>query len=370
MVFDPARLAIPGVLGLKPYEGGKPIEELAREYGIRDAIKLASNENPLGPSPRALEAMQAHRSELARYPDGNGLALKAALAAKLGVHKTQITLGNGSNEILELAARCFVNAGQQIMYSQHSFAVYPLVTQAIGAEAVVVPARAWGHDLEAMAAAVTPNTRLVFIANPNNPTGTWFTGETLLRFLAALPQGLVVVLDEAYYEYVEQAEYPDSLKLLAQHPNLIITRTFSKAYGLAGLRIGYGISSAAIADLLNRLRQPFNNNAQALLAAEAALADSAHLSASVALNSAGMAQYLAAVETLGLQAIPSVGNFLSIDLGREAAPVYEAMLRQGVIVRPIANYGMPRHLRITIGTEAENQRCLQALARALETVSV
>ena len=365
MAFDPLRLAVDGVRGLQPYEPGKPMEALERELGLRDIIKLASNENPLGPGPRALEAVRAQVPDIGRYPDGNGFALKQALSRHLGVDPACLTLGNGSNDILELLARAFLAPEHEVVFSEHAFAVYPIVTQAAGARAVVTPARDWGHDLEAMAAALTPRTRLVFIANPNNPTGTWLRADALEHFLDSTPEHVLVVIDEAYFEYVQEPDYPDALSWLPRYPNLVLTRTFSKAHGLAGLRVGYGISRPQVADLLNRVRQPFNVNSLALAAAEAALGDAAHLQRSTALNREGMARLVAGFEDLGLGYIPSVANFISVDVGRPGTEVYQALLRRGVIVRPVANYGMPRHLRVTVGLPEENARFLDALAAVL-----
>jgi histidinol-phosphate aminotransferase len=353
-------LATPGVRGLQPYVPGKPIEELEREYGVKNVIKLASNENPLGPSPKALAAAQAALVDIARYPDGGGFALKRALATKLGVLPEQVTLGNGSNDILEFAARAFVTAQDEVIFSQHAFAVYPIVTQAVGARAVEVPARDWAHDLDAMRAAITPRTRLIFIANPNNPTGTWLRRAALEAFLDKVPGSVIVVVDEAYFEYVEASDYPNTVAWLARYPNLVCARTFSKIYGLAGLRVGYGVSSAAIADILNRVRQPFNVNSVAQAAALAALGDDTHLDKARRVNTDGMRQLVQGFEQLGLDYIPSVGNFVCVEVG-EAGRVYEQLLRAGVIVRPVASYGMPRHLRVTVGLPAENQRFLEAL---------
>ncbi len=354
-------LAVPGVRGLHPYQPGKPIEELEREYGIKQAIKLASNENPLGPGAEALAAIRGELDELARYPDGNGFALKTALARKHGVASTQITLGNGSNEVLEFVARTFVLPKHEVVFSEHAFAVYPLVTQAIGAKAVVTPAKDWRHDLDAMAAAMTARTRVVFVANPNNPTGTWINARTLEQFLQRTPAHVVVVVDEAYAEYVDERDYPNTIPWVARFPNLVVARTFSKVHGLAGLRVGYGVSTPEMAELLNRVREPFNVNSLALAAAEAALSDDAHVSRSLAMNRNGMQQLVRAFDDMGLAYIPSVANFISVDVGRPAAGVYEALLRQGVIVRPVANYGMPNHLRVTIGRSEENERFIEAL---------
>jgi histidinol-phosphate aminotransferase len=369
--MNPDELALPCVRQLTPYLPGKPIGELQRELGLQQIVKLASNENPLGPSPQALQALQASLGELHRYPDGGGFELKSALAARLGVQAEQITLGNGSNDVLDLVARVFLARDVSAIFSQHAFAVYPIATQSVGARARVAKAHdgsrgpCYGHDLAAMAALVDDATRVVFIANPNNPTGTYLKREELAAFLDRLPQHVIVVLDEAYFEYVQEPDYPDGLNWLPDHPNLIVTRTFSKAYGLAGLRVGYAISSLAIADLLNRVRQPFNVNAPALAAARGALGDSAHLASSVRLNQSGLAQLGQALAQRQLAFIPSVGNFISVDVGQEAGPVYQSLLRQGVIVRPIANYGLPRHLRVTIGSETESAFFLTALDRVL-----
>lgn len=362
------QLALAGVQQLVPYKAGKPITELERELGLSQIIKLASNENPLGPSKKALAAISLALPELALYPDGSGFALKQALAKKYALTSEQITLGNGSNEILELVARAFLAPGFEAVFSQHAFAVYPIVTQAVGATAVVVPAIHYGHDLTAMLQAITPQTRVVFIANPNNPTGTLLSQASLRQFLAALPDTVVCVLDEAYFEFVGAKEPINSIDWLSEFPHLLITRTFSKAYGLAGLRVGYGMSGLALADILNRVRQPFNNNSLALVAAEAALDDNEHLQATIKVNDQGMQQLTEGFKALGLEWIPSAGNFVSVDIQRPALPIYEALLHKGVIVRPIGVYEMPNHLRISIGTEAENQQFLQALTEVLAHV--
>jgi histidinol-phosphate aminotransferase len=361
-------LALAGVQQLVPYVPGKPVEELQRELGLAEVIKLASNENPLGTGKRVAAAIAATVPELTRYPDGSGFNLKAALSAKLGVSPQQITLGNGSSEILELVARTFVGTEHEVVFSQHAFALYPILTQAVGAKARVAPAKDYGHDLDVMLSLITKQTRLVFIANPNNPTGTQLAKAELESFIAALPAHVVCILDEAYHEFVNPELRIESLHWPEQHPNLIITRTFSKAYGLAGLRIGYGISSVDVADLLNRVRQPFNSNMLALAAAEAALDDLEYLAETVAANNAGMLQLTTAFKNLGLGWIPSAGNFVSVDLQRPALPIYEALLGKGVIVRPVANYEMPQHLRVSIGTTRENQIFIDALTQVLSGV--
>lgn len=368
---DILKLATRGVQALKPYAPGKPLSELEREYGISDAVKLASNENPLGPGAAVIEALQSQFSEIARYPDGNGFALKAALARKLGVSSESITLGNGSNDVLELVARAFLSSDTSAVFSAHAFAVYPLVTQAIGARCNVAPAHdgtggpRFGHDLDAMYAAIDADTRVVFIANPNNPTGTWLPKARLRAFVEKVPAHVIVVVDEAYFEYVGEPDYPNAMEWIDDFPNLLVTRTFSKAYGLASLRVGYGVSRPRLADVLNRVRQPFNVNSFAQAAAVAALADEDHLVRGVSLNNEGMQLLTAGFERLGLDYIPSVGNFISVDVKRDPADVYEALLRNGVIVRPVDNYGMPGYLRISIGLPEENQRFLTALEKVL-----
>lgn len=367
MSCDFLAMAQPGVQKLSPYVPGKPVDELARELNLDPAgiVKLASNENPLGPSPRVLEAVRGELAELTRYPDGNGFVLKQRLAQRYAVQIEQVTLGNGSNDILELVARAYLAPGLNAVFSAHAFAVYPIATQAVGAQGKVVPARDYGHDLDAMLAAIDENTRVVFIANPNNPTGTWFDADALTRFLSQVPESVLVVLDEAYIEYAEGGDLPDGLDFLAAHPNLLVSRTFSKAYGLAALRVGYAISSARIADVLNRVRQPFNVNSLALAAACAALDDAEYLMASRQANTAGMRQLESAFAELGLRWIPSKGNFVAVDFARDAAPINQALLREGVIVRPVAGYGMPTFLRISIGTEAENARFIEVLRKVL-----
>lgn len=364
-------LAPAHIRAIAPYQPGKPISELAREMGLREAdiVKLASNENPLGVSPKARAAIAACLDQVALYPDGNGFELKSALADKLDVDIAGIVLGNGSNDVLELAARALLGPGASAVYSEHAFAVYPLAIQAAGARGIAVPARDYGHDLAAMRAAIVDDTRLVFIANPNNPTGTLLGAAELHGFLASLPETVAVVLDEAYGEYLDGDQRAPSLAWLAEFPNLILTRTFSKAYGLAGLRVGYALAHREVADLLNRVRQPFNVNSLALAGAAAALDDDAFLARAKALNDAGMAQLLAGCARLGLNHIPSHGNFVCIEVGGDAsaaAKIFQALLQRGVIVRPVANYGLPTFLRVSIGLPEQNARFLAVLAEILE----
>ena len=356
---------LPYVRAISPYLPGKPITELAREMGIPvdKIVKLASNENPLGMSPRAKAALEKAAGTLERYPDD--FDLKKALADHTGLGVERIVLGNGSNDVLDLIARVFLAPGRSAVFSQHAFAVYPLATLSTGAELIVVPAKDFGHDLDAMQAAIRSDTRIVWIANPNNPTGTFLPYPQLKVFLQAVPQDVVVVLDEAYNEYLPVADRVDTVGWLAEFPNLVITRTFSKIYGLAGLRIGYALAAAEIADLMNRVRQPFNCNNLALAAAVAALDDHEFVARSFELNRNGIAQILAGLKRHGLSHIPAHGNFITFKVA-DAAGVNQRLLKQGVIVRPIGGYGMPDWLRVTIGTESENTRFLDALEVALK----
>ncbi|CAA0078235.1 Histidinol-phosphate aminotransferase [Zhongshania aliphaticivorans] len=361
MTCDVFAIANVGVQGLHPYQPGKPIEELQRELGLDSVVKLASNENPLGPSSLAAAAAQASLKQLHLYPDASGFELKNKLAEKLSVGVDQFTLGNGSNDVLDLIARTFLSAGSSAVFSQYAFIVYPIAVQAVGARAIITPAKDWGHDLDAMAAAIEADTKVVFIANPNNPTGNYLNRDALAAFLAKVPEHVIVVLDEAYIEYAEVDDFPDGLTFLAEYSNVIVTRTFSKAYGLAGLRIGYGVSSPQIADLLNRVRAPFNVSIPAMSAALAVLDDHDYLRRSQQVNSAGVKQLCAGFDDLGLPYIPSMGNFVAVELPCDAMPVYQALLQKGVIVRPVGVYQMPKHLRVSVGLEQENMRFLAAL---------
>ncbi|MFN7835013.1 MAG: histidinol-phosphate transaminase [Burkholderiaceae bacterium] len=367
------------IRAIAPYQAGKPIAELAREYGLEQSaiIKLASNENPLGMSPKALQALQSVGDglghglghELGRYPDANGFYLKAALARKYAVPTDWLTLGNGSNDILELAALAFLTPGVNALYSDHAFAVYALATQARGAGAVVVPARALGHDLPAMLAGIDGQVRLVFIANPNNPTGTLLGGAAIADFLAGVPEDVVVVLDEAYNEYLAPEQRYDAIEFVRRHPNLLLSRSFSKAYGLAGLRVGYGVAQPGLTELLNRVRQPFNVNTLAQAAAAAALFDDAFLRQTYDLNQTGLRLLEAGFRALQLEFVPSAGNFVLVKVGNTpdaGQRVFVELLRRGIIVRPVGNYGLPQWLRVSVGLPAENAAFLAALPLALQ----
>ncbi len=361
-------LAAPGVQSLQPYLPGKPVEELERELGISGSIKLASNENPLGAGEKALQAIQQCYRDINSYPDGSAYKLGEKLAARYHIAPSCLTFGNGSNDVLELIARAFLAPGQSAVYSQYAFAVYPIVVQATGAKANIATAyddahktMPLGHDPDALIDSIDETTRVVFIANPNNPTGTWMDVNTVEAMLDRIPPDVIVVLDLAYLEYMDDDLKPDINHLLETYENVIITGTFSKVYALAGLRIGYGISHPDIADLLNRVRQPFNTNLIAQAAALAALDDEDHLLRSIRLNNEGKAFLQREFDRLGLAYLPSMGNFLAVNLGQTAAPVYDALLKQGIIVRPVANYQMPNYLRITVGTAEQNNRLIEAL---------
>jgi len=357
--------AAPGLASLKPYVPGKPLSELERELGITGSIKLASNENPLGPSPRVRAVLEAQVANLTRYPDGGAFELRRALAARHDVDAACVTVGNGSNDVLDMVARVFLWAGRQSLFSQYAFAVYPISSMAVGATLLIAPAVDYGHDLRAMRAMVSQQTGVIWIANPNNPTGTRLNKVDLREFVESVPSEVIVVVDEAYFDYVQDDDFPDASQWLGDFPNLIVTRTFSKAYGLAALRVGYGLSHPDVADLLNRVRQPFNVDSFAQAAALAALDDQDYLRRSVEINDQGMQQLVAGVRRLGLDFIPSAGNFLTIDLGRDAGPVDQALLRMGVVTRQVANYGLPNHLRVSVGLGDENARFLEALEQVL-----
>jgi histidinol-phosphate aminotransferase len=368
MLIDLCELSPSYVRSIAPYQPGKPVSELAREMGLEESgiVKLASNENPLGIGPRTRAAIERALGDIARYPDGNGYELKLALSRRYGVEMSALVLGNGSNDVLELVALAFLGPGRAAVMSQHAFAVYPLATQARGARAIVVPAKSYGHDLDAMAKAVDDETYVVWAANPNNPTGTLASPDEVEAFLRKVPERVLVVIDEAYNEYIKADLRTDTLKLLKRHPNLVVTRTFSKAYGLAGLRVGYALAHPSVADVMNRVRQPFNVNSIELSAAAAALDDMEFVARSYAENLNGLRQLAEGAQALGLDYIPSYGNFLTIRVGK-AQEVFKRLLRRGVIVRPVGGgYGLPEHLRVTTGTAAENERFLGALAAAMK----
>ncbi len=363
----------PGVRELHPYEPGMPVEELQRRLGVSNAIKLASNENPLGPSPKVKAALAAaSEGNLALYPDDGGFRLKAKLAALHGVGPESITLCNGSNTLLDLVARVFLGPGRAAMYSKYAFAVYPLVTLAQSAEAIVVPAlppdstMPYGDDVDAMLRMLRPDVAVIFIATPNNPTGTWVEAAAFERFMAQVPAHTVVVLDEAYHHFQDPAQRIDSDALMRRYPNLMITRTFSKVHGIAALRVGYGVAHPKLTDLLHRVRQPFNNGSLALLAAELALEDTDHVARCVQLNAQERTRVTQALKAMGLRVLPTQGNFVTVDFAKPSAPVHQALLEQGVIVRPMGSYLLPNFLRVSIGTEAENDRFLASLKKAVQ----
>ncbi len=365
-------IAAPGIAGLKPYVPGKPVEELERELGISDSVKLASNENPLGPSPLGRAAAEQAMAEVHIYPDDTAFRLRGKLAERHGLTTGQVLIGRGSSEILDMVARCFLHPGVNSVFSAHAFAMYPIFSQAVGAELRAAPAlpgdhlnMPYGHDLDAMAAAIDGDTRVVFIANPNNPTGTWLCREELKGFIEQVPEHVVVVLDEAYAEYVQESDYPNGIDWVAEHPNLLVTRTFSKIYGLAGLRCGWAVGNTDLIAVLNRVRHPFNLPGPALAGAAAALDDEDFVVRSIQVNEAGMEQLATGLEDLELASLPSVGNFLCTRVWRDGRAVYQALLREGVIVRPVDGYGLPEYLRITIGTEQDNERVLAALRTVL-----
>lgn len=352
------------------YPPGKPIEDVQREYGLDSVIKLASNENPCGPSPKAIKAMIQAASEMHMYPDGNGFYLKQALSKRFGFPSEMIILGNGSDEISDMLAIAYLGPDDNLVCSEHDFISYKLAAQMMGATCKEVPLANWHINIDGMLKAIDAKTRLVCIANPSNPIGTMATKKELDRFFAKVPPTTLVLLDEAYVEYVESLDYCEGMKYLKKHPNLIVTRTFSKAYGLAGLRIGYGFANPEIIKNLDRVRPPFNANRMSQIAAMAALGDAAFIRRSVEVNKKGRKMLYDTFTKMGLSFIPSQTNFVLIDTGRSGAAVNESLLRQGVIVRPMGGYGLPSHIRITIGTTAENRRLIGALKRTLKEVAV
>ena len=351
----------PSIDTIQPYQGGKPIEEVRRELGITDIIKLASNENPLGPSPLAMQAISESVTQVHLYPDGNAYYLKEDLAASLGISAEHLILGNGSNDVLQLVAEAYVAPGDEVIYAAGAFVVYSLVTKLCSATAGVVPMVEHTHDLSAMAAAITDKTKVIFVANPNNPTGTMVTADETAAFMERVPDDVLVVFDEAYYEYVDRSDYPRTLPYVLEGRNFIITRTFSKIYGLAGLRIGYGIAPPPLVETLNRVRQPFNCSLVGQAAAQAALKDTAHVTKSREQNAIGKAFLYDAFDNIGLRYVESEGNFIMLHLEQSGTDVTDALLKEGVIVRPIGGYGYPNAVRVTIGTQQENEKFITAL---------
>ncbi len=366
-IMDIRDLVPEHILEITPYQPGKPVEELQRELGITDCIKLASNENPLGSSPKAIEAMKEAILHAELYPDGGCYYLKDAISKKHGFPPSHIFVGNGSDEVIELLMRALLTPADDIVISQYSFIVYKLAALGIGCTINAVPPKAdYTHDLEAMTDAITDKTKMIFVDNPTNPLGTMVTQAEFDAFMQRVPERVMVISDEAYDEYVESGEFPDSLHYLREGRRIGIFKTFSKIYGLAGLRVGYGLMPEEIVDAENRIRPPFNVNAIAQAAALAALSDTEHVQKSREMNSQGKAYLYKAFEELGVSYIPTQGNFVTIDVKRDAAPIYQALLEQGVIVRPVKGYGLPNHLRITIGTDAQNARLIEALHKTLD----
>lgn len=355
------------ILQITPYQPGKPIEELERELGITGSIKMASNENPLGPSPKAVEAMKDAILRANMYPDGGSFYLKSALSKKYGLPSSQIIVGNGSNEAIEILMRTVLTPSDEVVISEYSFIVYKLIAQAMGVKRNIVPTKDdYSHDLDAMADAITEKTKIVFVDNPNNPTGTMVNQEAFDRFMKRVPERVVVAVDEAYDDYVDAADFPNSLPYLNAGRRIVIFKTFAKIYGLGGVRLGCGLGPVELVDATNRIREPFNVNAIAQAAGVAALSDTEHVQKSKEVNAKGKAYLSKSFEEMGLPYIPTQANFITIDMGRDAAPVYQDLLKLGVIVRPIKGYGLPNHLRVTIGTEEQNTRFIEALKTVLK----
>lgn len=350
---------------ITPYPPGKPTEELERELGIKNSIKLASNENPLGPSQRALDAARTAIETVNRYPDGGAYYLREKLARFFDRDMEEIVLGNGSNELIEMIVHVFVEPGDEAIMSDQAFIIYQMSVQCVGGRNVVVPPKGFGHDLQAMADRVTKRTRILFIANPNNPTGTICTRTEFEAFLARVPEDVLVIMDEAYFEYVIDPEYPDSLDYQRMHPNIVTLRTFSKIHGLAGLRLGYAIADRAIVEAVNKVRAPFNVNSIAQAAAMAAVDDKEHIEETREMNTQGLEKLSEGFRALGLDYVPSHANFILVNVGRDGGEVYGKLLHHGVIVRPMKGYGLPDHLRVTVGTDAENDRALKAFGEVL-----
>ena len=363
--MDIKELVNKGIDDLSPYEPGKPIEDLERELGINNAIKLASNENPMGPSPRIFDSIEAVLKETHRYPDGNATRLKSTIGRKFNVKDEQVTIGNGSNDIIEFVARIFLSIVDSAIYSEHAFAVYPLVVRAVGAKGIEVPAKNFSHDLDQMLESIQDNTKLIFIANPNNPTGSFIEYDQLISFLEKVPEKIIVLLDQAYFEYSSFETKDIEFDILSRFPNLIMSRSFSKAYGLAGFRVGFCVSSREIADYLNRVRQPFNANSLALYAAEKALEDQDFIDKCLQLNLEQKEILFEALASLGYDCLPSKGNFISFDCKQDSREAFNKLLVEGVIVRSLAVYKMPNYLRVSVGLPEENLVFLEKIKQTL-----
>ncbi len=363
--MDLKKLVNKGIDGLSPYEPGKPIEDLERELGIKNAVKLASNENPVGPSPKIIDSIEKIVKETHRYPDGNATRLKAKISRKFNILENQVTVGNGSNDIIEFVARSFLGPNDSAVYSEHAFAVYPLVVRAVGAMGIEVPAKNFSHDLEAMLDSIEENTKLIFIANPNNPTGSFIEQSELLNFLEKVPEEIIVLLDQAYFEYSSFETSDLEFDVLERFPNLVISRSFSKAYGLAGFRVGYSVSSIEIADYLNRVRQPFNANSLALYAAEIALDDDQFIKKCLELNFEQKQILFNGLQASGFECLPSRANFISFDCGEDSNDAFNKLLLEGVIVRSLRVYKMPNFLRVSVGLPEENLTFLEKIKSTL-----
>ena len=359
--MDLKKIVNKGINDLSPYEPGKPIEDLERELGIKNAVKLASNENPVGPSPRVLQSIENILKNTHRYPDGNATKLKEVIGRKFSVKPNQVTIGNGSNDIIEFIARSFLGTDDSAIYSEHAFAVYPLVVKAVGAEGIEVPAKNFSHDLDAMLDSIKSNTKIIFIANPNNPTGSFIGRAEILKFLDKVPEDIIVLLDQAYFDYSSFEDSDVDFDVLNNYPNLVMSRSFSKAYGLAGFRIGYSVSSEDIANYLNRVRQPFNANSLALFAAEQAIEDEEFMKKCLQLNLEQKKVLYKGLESLGFHCLPSKGNFISFDCKEDSTGLFNRLLSQGVIVRTLGVYKMPNFLRVSVGLPEENLIFLEKL---------
>ena len=359
--MDLKKIVNKGINDLSPYEPGKPIEDLERELGIKNAVKLASNENPVGPSPRVLQSIENILKNTHRYPDGNATKLKEVIGRKFSVKPNQVTIGNGSNDIIEFIARSFLGTDDSAIYSEHAFAVYPLVVKAVGAEGIEVPAKNFSHDLDAMLDSIKSNTKIIFIANPNNPTGSFIGRAEILKFLDKVPEDIIVLLDQAYFDYSSFEDSDVDFDILNNFPNLVMSRSFSKAYGLAGFRIGYSVSSEDIANYLNRVRQPFNANSLALFAAEQAIEDEEFMNKCLQLNLEQKKVLYKGLESLGFHCLPSKGNFISFDCKEDSTVLFNSLLSQGVIVRTLGVYKMPNFLRVSVGLPEENLIFLEKL---------